>query len=124
MDWFDGTLVHQDAVVSCLTQLLAPIAIMLTSRPAALEGHCNSFAGLGAEGRRVAHLTPESVHKLSAKILLRSGAPAEGVAMVLSEATSKEYASLTRVPITLGLTVHVLSAGGARSSAVPKVEVY
>ena len=86
------------------------VTIVLTSRPVALDvdGAREKIGAMGFEGRRIVDLSPAKTAELAEMMFARLGATADDAARVREVLRRPEYASLARVPITLGLLVHVL----------------
>ena len=86
-----------------------PWSSSLTSRPSAIDDTVREqLAELHFEGRRLAELSPEKIHDLGKKMLRRLEVHPEGSDAVLRILLSRECQALARVPITMGLLIHVL----------------
>ena len=95
LDGFDDAPSRKRAIVARIARLDPRTAVVITSRPSAMDGEAlDELAKAGFEGRRIAGLTPAMVQDVSARVLRRLGASPEDAAAIRTQLVRKEYKTL------------------------------
>ncbi len=99
------------------------VSIIVTSRPAAIQGFREVLGSIGFAARRVMALTPAEAATLVRKFAQRSGL-AELERALATEVARPDYASLVQVPVTLNLLLHVLAKEGVGHAVLSRSQLY
>jgi len=125
LDGLDEAYTQKRKILAWIDAFFEPhVYIIMTTRPAAIEDAREELGKLGFEAKQILPLTREKGDELAGKIMARSGVGAQANYILMTELHRREYAALTRTPITLNLLVQVLARVEWGSATMTIAEVY